>query len=44
MLSWVLFYTSIFAVEKTPGVDIADPAGLVRSQVVQIPTARCAFL
>ena len=37
MLSWVLFYTSIFAVEKTPGVDIADPAGLVRSQVVQSP-------
>jgi 4-hydroxyphenylpyruvate dioxygenase len=35
MLSWVLFYTSIFDVEKTPGLDIADPAGLVRSQVVQ---------
>jgi 4-hydroxyphenylpyruvate dioxygenase len=35
MLSWVLFYTSIFAVDRTPELDIADPAGLVRSQVVQ---------
>ena len=35
MLSWVLFYTSIFDVEKSPGLDIADPAGLVSSQVVQ---------
>jgi 4-hydroxyphenylpyruvate dioxygenase len=37
MLSWLLFYTSILDVEKTPGLDIADPAGLVRSQVVQTP-------
>ena len=37
MLSWLLFYTSTSAVEKTPGLDIADPAGLVRSQVVQSP-------
>jgi 4-hydroxyphenylpyruvate dioxygenase len=35
MLSWLLFYTSIFAMERTPQLDIADPAGLVRSQVVQ---------
>ncbi len=35
MLTWVLFYTSIFAAEKTPVVDIIDPAGVVRSQVVQ---------
>jgi 4-hydroxyphenylpyruvate dioxygenase len=35
MLSWLLFYTSIFALERTPGLDIADPGGLVRSQVVQ---------
>jgi 4-hydroxyphenylpyruvate dioxygenase len=35
MLSWVLFYTSIFSMERTPELDIADPAGLVRSQVVQ---------
>lgn len=35
MLTWVLFYTSIFEAEKTPVVDIIDPAGVVRSQVVQ---------
>lgn len=33
--SWILFYVSIFALRKTPLVDIADPAGLVRSQVVE---------
>jgi 4-hydroxyphenylpyruvate dioxygenase len=33
--SWILFYTSIFELTKTPLVDIADPAGLVRSQVVE---------
>lgn len=35
MSTWLLFYTSIFELAKTPLVDIADPAGLVRSQVVQ---------
>ncbi|ACP23719.1 putative 4-hydroxyphenylpyruvate dioxygenase protein (plasmid) [Sinorhizobium fredii NGR234] len=35
MPTWLLFYTSIFAAEKTPMVDIIDPAGLVRSQVVE---------
>jgi 4-hydroxyphenylpyruvate dioxygenase len=35
MLSWVLFYTAIFAMERTPQLDIADPGGLVRSQVVE---------
>ncbi len=35
MLSWLLFYTSIFAVSKTPMVDIVDPGGLVRSQVIE---------
>ncbi|MGE0255749.1 MAG: bifunctional sugar phosphate isomerase/epimerase/4-hydroxyphenylpyruvate dioxygenase family protein [Alphaproteobacteria bacterium] len=35
MLTWVLFYTSIFATRKTPMVDIADPAGLVRSQAIE---------
>lgn len=33
--TWQLFYTSILQTEKTPTVDIVDPAGLVRSQVVQ---------
>ncbi|MCW6508430.1 bifunctional sugar phosphate isomerase/epimerase/4-hydroxyphenylpyruvate dioxygenase family protein [Lichenifustis flavocetrariae] len=35
MLSWLLFYTSIFDVAKAPGMDIADPGGLVRSVVLQ---------
>ncbi len=35
MLSWILFYTSLFDVQKTPQVDITDPGGIVRSQVVE---------
>ncbi|MDE1994444.1 MAG: sugar phosphate isomerase/epimerase and 4-hydroxyphenylpyruvate domain-containing protein, partial [Rhizobiaceae bacterium] len=35
MLTWMLFYTSIFEVQKTPMIDIIDPAGVVRSQVVE---------
>ncbi len=35
MLTWLLFYTSIFRTRKSPMVDVVDPAGLVRSQVVE---------
>ena len=35
MLSWTLFYTAIFDVRKSPMVDVIDPDGLVRSQVVE---------
>lgn len=35
MLTWLLFYTSQLATRKTPMVDIIDPAGVVRSQVVE---------
>ncbi|GGA49663.1 bifunctional sugar phosphate isomerase/epimerase/4-hydroxyphenylpyruvate dioxygenase family protein [Pelagibacterium lentulum] len=35
MLSWLLFYTSIFATGKTPMVDVVDPGGLVRSQAIE---------
>ncbi|NRP72986.1 4-hydroxyphenylpyruvate dioxygenase [Ensifer psoraleae] len=35
MLTWLLFYNSLLNVHKTPMVDIIDPAGLVRSQVVE---------
>jgi 4-hydroxyphenylpyruvate dioxygenase len=35
MLSWLLFYTSLLDVRKTPQLDITDPGGIVRSQVVQ---------
>lgn len=34
MLTWLLFYTSIFEAEKSPVVDIIDPSGVVRSQVI----------
>lgn len=34
MLTTVLFYTSLLDVEKSPMVDIIDPSGVVRSQVV----------
>jgi 4-hydroxyphenylpyruvate dioxygenase len=37
MLSWLLFYTSIFNTDKTPMVDVIDPAGVVRSQAVESP-------
>ena len=35
MLTWLLFYTSQLKTRKTPMVDIIDPAGVVRSQVVE---------
>ena len=35
MLSWLLFYVSMLDVTKAPQVDITDPGGLVRSQVIE---------
>jgi 4-hydroxyphenylpyruvate dioxygenase len=35
MLSWLLFYTSLLDLSKTPEQDVLDPGGLVKSQVVQ---------
>ncbi|MBX3573978.1 MAG: bifunctional sugar phosphate isomerase/epimerase/4-hydroxyphenylpyruvate dioxygenase family protein [Mesorhizobium sp.] len=35
MLTWILFYTSIFRTRKSPMVDVVDPSGLVRSQVIE---------
>ncbi len=35
MLTWVLFYVAIFATTKSPMVDVLDPAGIVRSQVIE---------
>jgi 4-hydroxyphenylpyruvate dioxygenase len=35
MLSWLLFYTSIFKAQKMPIVDVIDPAGVVRSQAIE---------
>ena len=37
MLSWSLFYTSIFDMVRAPMVDVIDPDGLVRSQAIQTP-------
>ena len=34
MLSWLLFYTSIFDLRPAPQLDIADPGGLVQSQAL----------
>ena len=35
MLSWLLFYSTILDLRKTPGQDIADPGGLVHSIVME---------
>ena len=39
MLTWSLFYTSLFDVAKRPVVDVVDPGGIVRSQVIESPDA-----
>lgn len=41
MLSWSLFYTTLFDMQKSPMVDVVDPDGLVRSQALE--TADGAF-
>ncbi len=35
MLTWLLFYTSLIEVRKTPVQDVLDPGGIVHSQVVE---------
>ncbi|ANT62619.1 3-keto-5-aminohexanoate cleavage protein [Salipiger sp. CCB-MM3] len=40
MLSWTLFYSTLFDMEKSPMVDVIDPDGLVRSQVVESAAGR----
>ena len=35
MLTWVLFYTSLIDLKKIPPQDVADPGGLVKSQVIE---------
>lgn len=39
MLSWALFYTTLFRMKKAPMVDVIDPYGLVRSQALESPDA-----
>jgi 4-hydroxyphenylpyruvate dioxygenase len=35
VLTWLLFYTSLLDVAKVPMQDVADPGGLVKSQVIE---------
>ena len=35
MLTWTLFYTTIFDVDKVAMVDVVDPGGLIRSRAIQ---------
>ncbi|MEQ8447667.1 MAG: TIM barrel protein [Pelagibacterium sp.] len=35
LLTWLLFYTTLFDTHKTPMTDVVDPSGLVRSQVIE---------
>ena len=37
MQSWLLYYISTFEMEKSPIVDVADPAGIVHSQAIESP-------
>ena len=40
MLTWSLFYTTLFDLQKKPVVDVIDPGGIVRSQVIESPDAK----
>jgi 4-hydroxyphenylpyruvate dioxygenase len=44
MLSWLLFYTSLVDLNKVPVQEVADPAGLVRSQVVEADDGALRFV
>lgn len=35
LLSWILFYRAVFGLQAGPEVDVADPGGLIHSQVVE---------
>jgi 4-hydroxyphenylpyruvate dioxygenase len=35
MLTWLLFYTSLFSSRKTPSQAVIDPGGVVQSQVIE---------
>ena len=35
MLTWLLFYTSLLDLRKTPVQDVIDPGGVVQSQAVE---------
>jgi 4-hydroxyphenylpyruvate dioxygenase len=43
MLSWLLYYQSLFDLAKSPAVQIADPLGLVQSQAIESPEGGLRF-
>jgi 4-hydroxyphenylpyruvate dioxygenase len=43
MLHSVLLYRSMFSMRSTPSVDVSDPGGLVKSQVMQTPDKALSF-
>jgi 4-hydroxyphenylpyruvate dioxygenase len=43
MLSWLLYYLSLFELSKAPAVQIADPLGLVQSQAIESPEGGLRF-
>ena len=42
-LSWLLYYTALFAMAKTPQLEIADPMGIVYSQAVETASRGVRF-
>src|SRR5690606_32507566 len=43
MLSWMLYYLSLFDLAKVAPVQIADPLGLVQSQAIESPEGGLRF-
>jgi 4-hydroxyphenylpyruvate dioxygenase len=43
MLSWLLYYSSLFDLTKAPAVQVADPLGLVQSQAIESPEGGLRF-
>ena len=43
MLSWMLYYQSLFELSKAPAVQVADPLGLVQSQAIESPEGGLRF-
>jgi 4-hydroxyphenylpyruvate dioxygenase len=44
MLSWLLYYVTLFQVDKSGAIEIADPVGLVQSQAIQSSDRRLRIL
>lgn len=44
MLTWLLFYTSLLDLKKVPPQDVADPGGLVKSQVIEADDGRLRII